>query len=74
MKARKVHPCCRWRPWIAVILGCLVFVMLALQFQLDDMPAALIAIGTTFLFRVLAIHFNWKTSPVWDETNNRPPA
>jgi uncharacterized membrane protein YeiH len=59
---------------LAVLLGCLLFVMLALQLQLDDLPAALIAIGATFLFRVLAIHFNWKTSPVWDETSNRPPA
>jgi uncharacterized membrane protein YeiH len=58
---------------LAVILGCLLFVLLALEFKMDVMPAALITIGATFLFRVLAIQFNWKTSPVWRETNDRLP-
>jgi uncharacterized membrane protein YeiH len=58
---------------LAVILGCLVFVTLALELHLEVMPAALIAIGTTFLCRILAIHLNWKTSPVWDENNSSPP-
>jgi uncharacterized membrane protein YeiH len=58
---------------LAVILGCVLFVTLALQLRMEVTSAALIAIGATFLFRVLAIHFNWKTSPVWDENNNRPP-
>jgi hypothetical protein len=40
---------------------------------MEVMPAALITIAATFLFRVLAIHFNWKTSPVWNEAGNRPP-
>jgi len=51
---------------LAVLLGCLLFVALALQLRMEVMPAALITIGATFLLRVLAIHFNWKTSPVWD--------
>lgn len=56
---------------LAVVLGCLLFVTLALQFRIEAMPAALITIAATFLFRVLAIRFNWKTSPVWDEANRR---
>jgi uncharacterized membrane protein YeiH len=58
---------------LAVVLGCLLFVILALELGMEVTPAALITIGATFLFRVLAIRFNWKTSPVWDETNQRPP-
>lgn len=58
---------------LAVILGCLLFVTLALQVKMEATHAALITIGATFLFRVLAIRFNWKTSPVWDETTRRPP-
>jgi uncharacterized membrane protein YeiH len=58
---------------LAVVLGCLLFVILALELRMEVTPAALITIGATFLFRVLAIRFNWKTSPVWDETGQRPP-
>ena len=54
---------------LAVILGCLLFLLLALQLGMETMPAALITIAATFLFRVLAIQFNWKTSPVWQESN-----
>jgi uncharacterized membrane protein YeiH len=56
---------------LAVVLGCVLFVTLALQLRMQAMPAALIAIAATFLCRVLAIQFNWKTSPVWEETSNR---
>ena len=58
---------------LAVLLGCVLFVTLALQLHMEVMPAALIAIAATFLFRVLAIHFNWKTSPVWNDPGNRTP-
>lgn len=58
---------------LAVILGCLLFLLLALQIGMEVMPAALITIAATFLFRVLAIQFNWKTSPVWRESNGAPP-
>jgi uncharacterized membrane protein YeiH len=57
---------------LAVVLGCVLFVGLALQVRMEVMPAALITIAATFLFRILAIHFNWKTSPVWNENNPRP--
>lgn len=58
---------------LAVLLGCVLFVTLALELRMEAMPAALITIAATFLFRVLAIHFNWKTSPVWNAAGNRPP-
>jgi len=57
---------------LAVILGCLLFVLLVLQFKVEGMPAALITIGATFLFRVLAIQFNWKTGPVWRDPGESP--
>ncbi len=56
---------------LAVIVGCLLFVTLALQLRMEATPAALITIAATFLFRVLAIRFNWKTSPVWDDSSQR---
>jgi len=58
---------------LAVVVGCVVFVALALQVRMEAMPAALVAIAATFLLRILAIRFNWKTSPVWDETSHPPP-
>jgi uncharacterized membrane protein YeiH len=58
---------------LAVVLGCLLFVTLALQLRMQAMSAALIAIAATFLCRILAIQFNWKTSPVWDEAGPPPP-
>lgn len=57
---------------LAAISGCLLFVFLTLQAGMQVMTAALITIGATFVFRVLAIQFNWKTSPVWQELPNRP--
>ena len=59
---------------LAACGGCLLFVLLTLQAGMDVMPAALITIGATFIFRVLAIQFNWKTSPVWQEPPNQPAA
>ena len=58
---------------LAVLLGCVLFVVLALQLRMEVAPAALITIGSTFLFRVLAIHFNWKTGPVWEQPTQHPP-
>ncbi len=56
---------------LAVLLGCVVFLLLTLHFEMEVMPAAVITIAATFLFRVLAIQFNWKTSPVWREPSGR---
>ena len=49
---------------LATFAGCLLFVLLTLELNLEVTPAAFLTIGATFLFRVLAIRFNWKTSPV----------
>jgi uncharacterized membrane protein YeiH len=56
---------------LAAISGCLLFVLLTLQAGMQVMPAALITISATFVFRVLAIQFNWKTSPVWQEPTDQ---
>ena len=53
---------------LATVAGCLLFVLLTLQLGMEVTPAAFVTIAATFLFRVLAIQFNWRTSPVW-----RPP-
>lgn len=58
---------------LAAVSGCLLFVFLTLQAGTPVMTAALITIGATFVFRVLAIQFNWKTSPVWQEPTDQSP-
>jgi uncharacterized membrane protein YeiH len=50
---------------LAAFAGCLLFTLLAVHFQMEATSAALIAIFTTFVLRVLAIHFNWMTPPLW---------
>ena len=52
---------------LAAFAGCLLFAVLAVQLNLEATKAAGIAIGTTFVFRVLAIQFNWKSSSLWQE-------
>lgn len=49
---------------LATLAGCGLFAVLTLQAGLAALPAALVTIGFTFALRVLAIQFNWKTSPV----------
>jgi uncharacterized membrane protein YeiH len=51
---------------LAAFAGCLLFPLLALYFQVEATPAALVAIGATFLLRVLAIRFNWVSPPLWE--------
>jgi uncharacterized membrane protein YeiH len=41
-----------------------LFVVLTVQTQLDATMAAIIAVGVTFVFRVLTIAFNWRTGAV----------
>jgi uncharacterized membrane protein YeiH len=50
---------------LAAFAGCLLFALLALQFEVETSEAALVSIGATFLFRVLAIHFNWTSPSLW---------
>ncbi|HNQ87416.1 MAG TPA: trimeric intracellular cation channel family protein [Verrucomicrobiota bacterium] len=52
---------------LAAFAGCLLFVLLTRQLDWEATPAALLTIGATFVVRVLAIVFNWKTQPVWRE-------
>ena len=52
---------------LAALLGACVFTVLILHFHKPAETAALLAIGCTFVFRILAIIFNWKTRTVWKE-------
>ena len=53
---------------LTAVVGAVVFVSLAVWQRLDVQHAALVAIGSTFLARVLAIRFDWRSPPmVWEE-------
>jgi uncharacterized membrane protein YeiH len=52
---------------LAAIAGCGLFAVLAVQSKMEATQAAGIAIGATFILRVLAIQFNWKSRPIWHE-------
>jgi uncharacterized membrane protein YeiH len=54
---------------LAALAGCLLFAFLTLQLGMQAAKAAAITILLTFIFRVLAIYYNWQTRPVWE-----PPA
>ncbi len=49
---------------LASILGSTIFATLIVETKLTSPISALIAMGTTFLFRMLAIAFNWRTVAV----------
>jgi uncharacterized membrane protein YeiH len=49
---------------MASLLGSCLFVILVRDTRLTTNLCALIAIGMTFLFRMLAIAFNWRTAPM----------
>lgn len=59
---------------LAAFAGCLLFALLVLQCQVAAAPAALIAIAATFVFRVLAIQFNWVSPPLWQDSIAKAPA
>lgn len=53
---------------LTAAVGSAVFVSLIFLGRMDVEPAALFAIGTTFLLRVLAIRFDWQSPPIgWKE-------
>ncbi len=52
---------------LAAFVGCLLFAVLAVQFSVNTSAAALISIGVTFVLRILAIQFNWKSTSLWQE-------
>jgi uncharacterized membrane protein YeiH len=49
---------------LAALGGCLLFVLLTVNFGMLAPRAALITIASTFVVRVLAITFNWRTKPL----------
>jgi uncharacterized membrane protein YeiH len=59
---------------LAAFAGCVLFALLAVQFNMEATKAAGITIGATFVFRILAIQFNWKSSSLWQEPTDSPPA
>ena len=52
--------------WYGLIVGfcCVQFILLTLQLKIDPALAGWITIATFFCIRFLAIHFDWRTSPV----------
>lgn len=52
---------------LAGFVGCLLFALLVVQLKTDATLAAVITIVVTFVLRVLAIQFNWKSPPLWRE-------
>jgi uncharacterized membrane protein YeiH len=59
---------------LAAFGGCVLFEVLALKFNMEATEAAGIAIGATFVLRVLAIQFNWKSSSLGQESPATPPS
>lgn len=49
---------------LVALAGAVIFVALAVQSGIDATTAAFISIAVTFLFRMLTIIFNWRTTPV----------
>ena len=49
---------------LTAMAGAVVFVFLSVRLEWSATPAAGAAIAVTFVFRVLTIVFNWRTSPV----------
>ncbi len=60
---------------LVAFAGAVLFVVLAVQSNIAATTAAFISIALTFIFRMLTIIFNWRTTPLVkklsDEGNNR---
>ncbi len=50
------------------VFGAVVFVVATVEFAIPALPAAWVAIATTFVARILAIIFNWRTSSISEES------
>lgn len=50
---------------LAAFAGCLLFVALTAYLKMPAPRAGLITVAATFVFRVLAIQFNWRTPPLY---------
>ena len=58
---------------LAALTGCVLFVVLTRYVHMVATDAAYLTIGTTFLFRVLTIQFNWTSRPVARIKPSPPP-
>lgn len=52
---------------LVAIGGCVLFLALVRYAAMESDRAALITVATTFVFRVLAIRFNWQTTALYRE-------
>ena len=59
---------------VATLVGCSGFVLLSYYYGVDVQTAAFSAIGVTLVLRVLAIRFNWRTSPFGERWRRRDGA
>lgn len=59
---------------LTALAGAVTFVFLTAHIGLPATPAALVAIGLTFIFRILSIAFNWRTGPLSAAAPEPPPA
>jgi uncharacterized membrane protein YeiH len=50
---------------LAAFAGCLLFVLLTVYFRMPAPRAGLVTVAATFVFRVLAIQFNWRTPALY---------
>ena len=59
---------------LAAFAGTSLFALVLIYWEMPAQTAAWLSIGATFLFRMLAIRFNWRTSPVprWGERSSPP--
>jgi uncharacterized membrane protein YeiH len=56
---------------LTAVAGSVVFVALVLSERVEIQRAAILAIGVTFVLRVLAIRFDWRSRPLRWEENER---
>lgn len=56
---------------LAALVGSATFALLVLHFHRTAESAALLAVGGTFIFRLLAISFNWKTGSISERLKTR---
>ena len=50
---------------LAALAGCVLFIVLTVYSGIQAEVAALVTIAFTFIFRLLAIKFNWSTKPLY---------
>ena len=58
---------------LTAFAGAVVFLFLSTTLRVDSTLAAVAAIATTFVFRLLTVMFNWRTTPVSAMTDDVVP-